>query len=98
MLLKMADSNPGLVDRLSDLASYNPERLSQLLEMTDSGVIQVEKLLNLSEVNPELFAKLLILKRAADKPSIKPSTKPTKRPTDHVQTYGTIDDGPGISH
>jgi hypothetical protein len=94
----MADSNPGLVDRLSDLASYNPERLSQLLEMTDSGVIQVEKLLNLSEVNPELFAKLLILKRAADKPSIKPSTKPTKRPTDHVQTYGAIDDGPGISH
>jgi hypothetical protein len=62
------------------------------MEMTDSGVIQVEKLLNLSEANPVLFAKLLILKRAADKPSIKPSTKPTKRPKDHVQTYGTIVD------
>jgi hypothetical protein len=93
MLLKMADSNPGLVDRLSDLASYNPERLSQLMEMTDSGVIQVEKLLNLSEANPELFAKLLILKRVAVETSIKPSAKPTKRPTDHVQTYGTIEVG-----
>jgi hypothetical protein len=98
MLLKMADSNPGLVDRLSDLASYNPERLSQLMEMTDSGVIQVDKLLNLSEANPELFAKLLILKRAAAEPSIKPSTKPTKRPTDHLQTYGTIDDGDVIQN
>ena len=98
MLLKMADTNPDLVYRLSDLANYNPKRLSQLMEMTDSDAIQVEKLLNLSEVNPELFTKLLILKRAADKPSIKPSAKPTKRPKGHVQTYGAIDDGPGISH
>jgi hypothetical protein len=94
MLLNMADSNPGLVDRLADLANYNPEGLSQLMEMTDSDAIQVEKLLNLSEANPDLFAKLLILKRAA----VKDSEKPTKRPTDHVQTFGTIADGDVIQN
>jgi len=96
LLLKMADKNPILIDRLSDLAKYNPEQLAELLEMVDSNINQVEKLLNLSEENPTLFNQLLKIKRVSTQSTKKTPTKnlpSTKVPSNQMRTFGTIADG-----
>jgi hypothetical protein len=87
----MADKNPILIDRLSDLAKYNPEQLAELLEMVDSNINQVEKLLNLSEENPALFNQLLIIKRVSTR-SVNEFSTP-KLPSNQIRTFGSIDVG-----
>ena len=96
LLLKMADKNPALIDRLSDLAEYNPEQLAKLLEMVDSNINQVEKLLNLSEENPELFNQLLKIKRISTQSTKKTPT--IKIPDNNTRTFGTIADGSVIQN
>jgi len=96
LLLKIADKNPVLIDRLSDLAKYNPEQLAELLEMVDSNINQVERLLNLSEENPTLFNQLLIIKRVSTRSANEISTP--KLPSSQIRTFGTIADGSVIQN
>jgi hypothetical protein len=55
MLIKLAESNPTLVDRLNDIALTDEKLLTQILKMAESDPVKLDGLLDLEERNSDMF-------------------------------------------
>jgi hypothetical protein len=69
MLITIAETNPVLVERLSNIALHETELLIQLLNIADSKAEQLERLISLKETDPVAFEQLIVIKNAEMAPT-----------------------------